>query len=46
MTNQVFSIDTGCVWGGPLTALQLDAEWPRVIQVPGKAGAKPGLVED
>lgn len=46
MTNQVFSIDTGCVWGGPLTALQLDAEWPRVIQVLGKAGAKPGLVED
>ena len=30
----VYGIDTGCVWGGPLTALELGPE-PRVIQVPG-----------
>jgi bis(5'-nucleosyl)-tetraphosphatase (symmetrical) len=30
----IFGIDTGCVWGGPLTALELGPE-PRVIQVPG-----------
>jgi bis(5'-nucleosyl)-tetraphosphatase (symmetrical) len=37
----VCAIDTGCVWGGPLTALELGPE-PRVIQVPGKAGARGG----
>src|SRR5690606_35061852 len=29
----IHAIDTGCVWGGPLTALQLDLDVPRVIQV-------------
>jgi bis(5'-nucleosyl)-tetraphosphatase (symmetrical) len=33
----VHAIDTGCVWGGPLTALRLDGELPQVIQVPGQA---------
>jgi bis(5'-nucleosyl)-tetraphosphatase (symmetrical) len=37
----VYGIDTGCVWGGPLTALELGPE-PRVIQVPGLATAIPG----
>lgn len=37
----VHAIDTGCVWGGKLTALQLDAEVPRLIQVAGKFGGKP-----
>lgn len=32
----VHAIDTGCVWGGPLTALELGPQ-PRVIQVPGVA---------
>jgi bis(5'-nucleosyl)-tetraphosphatase (symmetrical) len=34
-------IDTGAVWGGKLTALQLGPEL-RVIQVPGKEGGRPG----
>lgn len=32
----VYAIDTGCVWGGPLTALRLDGEERRVVQVPGR----------
>ena len=33
----VHAIDTGCVWGGPLTALELvpPGEAPRLVQVPG-----------
>lgn len=29
----IYAIDTGCVWGGQLTALRLDAEEPRYITV-------------
>ena len=32
----VHAIDTGAVWGGKLTALQLDADELRVVQVPGR----------
>lgn len=32
----VHALDTGAVWGGPLTALQLDSEELRVVQVPGR----------
>ncbi|BCT91559.1 bis(5'-nucleosyl)-tetraphosphatase, symmetrical [Lysobacter helvus] len=32
----VHAIDTGAVWGGKLTALQLDTDELRVIQVPGR----------
>ena len=48
----VHAIDTGAVWGGRLTALQLDTDELRVVQVPGRdvpanpprprAGKKPG----
>lgn len=31
----VHAIDTGAVWGGKLTALQLDSEQLRLVQVPG-----------
>lgn len=33
----VHAIDTGCVWGGPLTALRLDTAIPQVVQVAGRA---------
>lgn len=35
----VHAIDTGCVWGGPLTALELvpPGEAPRIVQVPGRS---------
>jgi bis(5'-nucleosyl)-tetraphosphatase (symmetrical) len=32
----VHAIDTGAVWGGKLTALQLDSEELRIVQVPGR----------
>ena len=32
----VHALDTGAVWGGPLTALQLDAGELRIVQVPGR----------
>ncbi len=32
----VHAIDTGAVWGGTLTALQLDSEDLRIVQVPGR----------
>jgi bis(5'-nucleosyl)-tetraphosphatase (symmetrical) len=37
----VHALDTGAVWGGKLTALQLDTEELRVVQVPGRAVAAP-----
>ena len=40
-TLGLFGIDTGCVWGGKLTALELGPE-PRLIQVGGKKDGKPG----
>lgn len=36
MSNGVHAIDTGAVWGGKLTALQLDSEVVRFEQVPGR----------
>ena len=32
----VHAIDTGAVWGGKLTALQLDTDELRLVQVPGR----------
>ena len=29
----ICAIDTGCVWGGQLTAIRLDADTPQVVQV-------------
>jgi bis(5'-nucleosyl)-tetraphosphatase (symmetrical) len=36
----VYAIDTGCVWGGTLTALQLDGEEPRFITVNAEPNRK------
>lgn len=33
----LISLDTGCIWGRQLTAVRLDKQTPRVIQVPGQA---------
>ncbi len=38
----VHAIDTGAVWGGKLTALQLDTDELRIVQVPGREVAVPG----
>jgi len=32
--NNVWSIDTGCLWGGSLTFLRLDYDEPQAIQIP------------
>lgn len=34
--NGVCALDTGAVWGGKLTAMQLDTDELRVVQVPGR----------
>ncbi len=38
LAGGVHAIDTGCVWGGPLTALELvpAGQIPRIVQVPGR----------
>jgi bis(5'-nucleosyl)-tetraphosphatase (symmetrical) len=38
----VHAIDTGAVWGGKLTAMQLDTDELRIVQVPGREVATPG----
>lgn len=42
----VHAIDTGAVWGGKLTALQLDTDELRIVQVPGRQVASPGPMGD
>lgn len=32
----LWGVDTGCIWGGKLTALRLDVEEPEFISVPGR----------
>jgi bis(5'-nucleosyl)-tetraphosphatase (symmetrical) len=41
MQNNVFGIDTGCLWGGSLTALQIDCNPPKVFQLKCQGQQKP-----
>ena len=38
----IYAIDTGCVWGGSLTALRLDAEDPYVVSIKSDRAPPPG----
>ena len=43
MEHNVFALDTGCVWGGALTALRLDVDPPRPISIDCLAAQSPRL---
>jgi bis(5'-nucleosyl)-tetraphosphatase (symmetrical) len=40
--NQLLALDTGCVWGGQLTAMRVDGGRCELTQVPCTAAQKPG----
>lgn len=42
--DDLLSLDTGCVWGGHLTAVRLTASGREVIQIQCEQAQKPGLV--
>ncbi|MGM0564021.1 MAG: symmetrical bis(5'-nucleosyl)-tetraphosphatase [Pseudomonadota bacterium] len=39
--DDLYAIDTGCLWGGHLTALRLDTAIPQIFQVPSRDGIEP-----
>jgi len=42
----VHAIDTGCVWGGSLTALRLDSEEPEFVSIKSDRKPTPGKEQD
>lgn len=42
----IYAIDTGCVWGGSLTALRLDAEDPYFVSIKSDRAPPPGREMD
>jgi bis(5'-nucleosyl)-tetraphosphatase (symmetrical) len=38
----LLALDTGCVWGGPLTAVRVDGGRREVLQVPCAQAQRPG----
>jgi bis(5'-nucleosyl)-tetraphosphatase (symmetrical) len=40
--SELLALDTGCVWGGSLTAVRVDGGRREVVQVPCDAAQKPG----
>ncbi len=42
----IHAIDTGAVWGGKLTALQIDSDDLRIVQVAGRDVPNPGIPQD
>lgn len=39
--DNIYALDTGCVWGGKLTALQIDTKTPKYISIDCPAAANP-----
>ena len=42
--DDLLSLDTGCVWGGHLTAVRLTPQGREVIQIPCPQAQKPGAL--